>query len=38
VEYVEYTTAGTRLICRVPKVLAESLKRFEGSDRDAGTS
>lgn len=38
VEHVEYSVDGTRLSCRVPKVLAESLRRFEAADRDAGAS
>lgn len=38
VEHLEYSATGTRLSCRVPKILAETLRRFEAADRDAGTS
>ena len=38
VEHMEYSAAGTRLSCRVPKILAETLRRFEAADRDAGIS
>jgi hypothetical protein len=38
VEHLEYSAAGTHLSCRVPKILAETLRRFEVVDRDAGTS